>query len=337
MEWLTILLYALFAIGAFGMAWAATGAVLGSLRARAILDHPNERSSHTTPTPRGAGLAVVGVVLMAWLLVAALTGNLAFHGPVFAAALAVAAISWRDDLRGLPALPRLIVQALAVAVGMTALPTGGLVFQGLLPAPLDTAVAALGWLWFINLFNFMDGIDGISGVQASAVGGGLCLVALIAGWQSEIGLYGLIVAAAALGFLPWNWRPARIFLGDVGSVTLGYLIGWLLLAAAAEGAWAAALLLPLYYLADATLTLFSRLRRREPVWQAHRKHYYQRAIRRGLSHNTVIGAVMALDALLVGAAVLSLTGDLGALFALVIGALSVIGVLWYFRGSSGDY
>ena len=156
MEWLTILLFALFALGTFGMAWAATGAVLGSLRARAILDHPNERSSHTTPTPRGAGLAVVGVVLMAWFLVAALTGNLAFHGPVFAAALAVAAISWRDDLRGLPAWPRLIVQALAVAVGMTALPTGGLVFQGLLPAPLDTAVAALGWLWFINLFNFMD-------------------------------------------------------------------------------------------------------------------------------------------------------------------------------------
>ncbi len=334
MGWLTFLL---FALGTLGAAWAATGAALRILSARAILDHPNERSSHVTPTPRGAGLAVVGVVLMAWSLLSVLTGRMGLHWPVFTAALAIAAISWRDDLRGLPALPRLAAQALAVAVGMTALPGEGPIFQGLLPAPLDTAVAALGWLWFINLFNFMDGIDGISGIQATAVGGGLFLVALIGGWQNEAGLYGLIVAAAALGFLPWNWHPARIFLGDVGSVTLGYLIGWLLLGAAAEGYWAVALLLPLYYLADATLTLFSRLRRREPVWRAHRKHYYQRAIRRGLSHGAVVGTVMALDALLVGAAVLSLTGDLGTLFALVIGALSVIGVLWYFRGSSGDY
>ena len=115
MSWLTLLLYGLFALGTLGMTWAATGAVLGSLRARAILDHPNDRSSHTTPTPRGAGLAVVGVTLLAWCLVAALTGALGLYWPVFLAALALAAISWRDDLHGLPAWPRLIAQALAVA------------------------------------------------------------------------------------------------------------------------------------------------------------------------------------------------------------------------------
>ena len=337
MSWLTLLLYGLFALGTLGMTWAATGAVLGSLRARAILDHPNERSSHATPTPRGAGLAVVGVTLLAWCLVAALTDALGHYWPVFLAALALAAISWRDDLHGLPAWPRLIAQALAVAAGMTALPGDGLIFQGLLPPLLDTAVAALGWLWFVNLFNFMDGIDGISGVEAVAIGGGLCLVALVGGMGDGAGLYALIVAMAALGFLPWNWHPARIFLGDVGSVTLGYLIGWLLLGAAAAGFWAAALLLPLYYLADATLTLFSRLRRREPVWRAHRKHYYQRAIRRGIGQRAVVGAVTALNGLLMGAALLSLTGGLGALAGLVVGALSVIGVLWYFRGISGGY
>ena len=337
MGWLTLLLYGLFALGTLGMAWAATGAVLGSLRARAILDHPNERSSHVTPTPRGAGLAVVGVTLLAWCLLAALTGNFGLYWPVFLAALALAAISWRDDLVGLPAWPRLVAQALAVAVGMTALPSDGLIFQGLLPPLLDTAVAALGWLWFVNLFNFMDGIDGISAIEAMAIGTGLCLIALVGGMADGAGLFALIIAMAAAGFLPWNWHPARIFLGDVGSVTLGYLIGWLLLGAAASGSWAAALLLPLYYLADATLTLFSRLRRREPVWQAHRKHYYQRAIRRGMSQRAVVGTVMALNGLLMGAALLSLTGDLGILAALVIGALSVIGVLWYFRGTSGDY
>ena len=334
MSWLTLLLYGLFALGTLGMTWAATGAVLGSLRARAILDHPNERSSHATPTPRGAGLAVVGVTLLAWCLVAALTGALGLYWPVLLAALALAAISWRDDLYGLAAWPRLIAQALAVAAGMTALPGDGPIFQGLLPPLLDTAVAALGWLWFVNLFNFMDGIDGISGVEAVAIGGGLCLVALVGGMGDGAGLYALIVAMAALGFLPWNWHPARIFLGDVGSVPLGYLIGWLLLGAAAAGFWAAALLLPLYYLADATLTLFSRLRRREPVWQAHRKHYYQRAVRRGISQVRVVATVIALDLLLIGAALLSLTSPL---ISLAIGALSVIGVLWYFRGSSEDY
>ena len=156
MGWLTILLYGLFTLGAFGAVWAATGAVLSSLRARAILDHPNERSSHTTPTPRGAGLAVIGVLLPAWCLVAALTGDLGVYWPTFLAALAVAAVSWRDDLQGLPAWPRLIAQAVAVAVGITALPGDGLIFQGLLPPAMDTAVAALGWLWFVNLFNFLS-------------------------------------------------------------------------------------------------------------------------------------------------------------------------------------
>ena len=337
MNWLTIFLYGLFALGALGAAWAATGAVLAVLTKRAILDHPNERSSHHEPTPRGAGLAVVGVTLLAWCLLAALTGGLALYWPVFLAALALAAVSWRDDLHGLPAWPRLIVQALAVIVGIAALPGDGLVFQGLLPPLLDRAVAALGWLWFVNLFNFMDGIDGISAAQTIAIGVGLSLVAGIGGWGSGAGIYALVIAMAAAGFLPWNRHPARIFLGDVGSVPLGYLLGWLLLGAAAQGFWAAALLLPLYYLADATLTLLSRLRRREPIFQAHAKHYYQRAVRRGMSHNAVVGAVAALNGLLMGAALLSLTGPLGTLFALAIGALSVIGLLWYFRGSSGEY
>lgn len=326
----------LFALGAFGGVWAATGMVLRLLRARAILDHPNERSNHSIPTPRGGGLALISVLLVVWALLSVMTGAFDQNWPVFAAALVIAVISWRDDLHGLPALPRLAAQALAVAVGMSALPNDGLIFQGLLPASLDTAVAAVAWLWFINLFNFMDGIDGISGVEAVAIGGGLCLAAVIGGWTGDIGLYGLILAAAALGFLPWNWRPARIFLGDVGSIPLGYLIGWLLLSAAAAGHWATALLLPLYYLADASLTLFGRLRRRESVLQAHTKHFYQRAVRRGLSHSAVVGTVILVNGLLIAAALLIQTGTLGILAGLTTGALSVVGVLWYFRGTGSE-
>ncbi len=327
--------FPVFALGALGAAWAGTGAVLRLLERRAILDHPNERSSHQTPTPRGAGLALIAVVLVAWCAVATLAGTLALYWPVFAAALVLAAVSWRDDLKGLGAGPRLAAQAAAVAVGMVALPGDGAVFQGLLPGWLDTALAGFLWLWFVNLFNFMDGIDGISGAEAVSIGTGLCLVALAAGWAGEASLYALIVAAAALGFLPWNWHPARIFLGDVGSVPLGYLIGWLLLGAAAQGLWAAALLLPLYYLADATLTLIGRITRRERVWQAHRGHYYQRAVRRGMSHDAVVKTLLGVNLLLVGCALVSLQGGLVALAALTAGALSVGVVLWYFRGATG--
>ncbi len=131
---------------------------------------------------------------------------------------------------------------------------------------LDVAAAALLWLWFVNLFNFMDGIDGLAGSEAAAIGTGLVVFAGV-GSGLDPGLAALsgTAAAAALGFLVWNWAPARIFLGDVGSVPCGYLLGFLLLDVAARGHWKIALILPLYFLADATLTLLRRLARGELV------------------------------------------------------------------------
>ena len=326
-------LFAAFAVVVFAAAWAGTGAVLRVLERRAILDHPGERSSHTVPTPRGGGLAVVAVILAAWTAIAALAGTLTLYWPALAAAFLLAAVSWIDDLRKLGPAPRLVAQAAAVAAGLVALPSAGPVFQGLLPPALDAVAAAVVWLWFVNLFNFMDGIDGISGAETASIGVGLCLVALVGAGSAEVGLYALTAAAAALGFLPWNWPPARIFLGDVGSVPLGYLIGWLLLSAAGEGYWAAALLLPLYYLADATLTLARRLARGERIWRAHREHYYQRAVQRGLNHAAVVWVVLATNLVLGACAVLSVAGATAAAVGLACGALTVGIVLWYFRRS----
>ena len=332
MWWLPFLL---FALGALGAAWAGTGAVLRLLQRRAILDHPNERSSHATPTPHGGGLAVVPVVLVACGVASVLAGTLITYWLVFAAAAVLAAVSWRDDLHGLGAGPRLAVQAAAVALGITALPGQGFVFQGLLPWWLDMAAAGFLWLWFVNLFNFMDGVDGMAGTEAASIGVGLYLLFVAGAWPGAAGLYALIIAAAALGFLAWNWHPARIFLGDVGSVPLGYLIGWLLLGAAAQGLWPAALLLPLYFFADATVTLLSRLRRRQVVWRAHRDHYYQRALDRGLGQDTVVRAVLGVNLVLIACALLSLAGGMVMAAALATGALSVVAVLWYFRGARG--
>jgi UDP-N-acetylmuramyl pentapeptide phosphotransferase/UDP-N-acetylglucosamine-1-phosphate transferase len=335
MLWLVIAVGVLVAGAA---AWLGTGQVIQLLERRAIFDHPNERSSHDSPTPRGGGLAVVASVILVWG-----AGTLVFGGGagvtvILLVALPLAAISWLDDLRGLPVVARLAAQTAAVVAGLAALP--GPVFQGLLPPVLDGALAAFAWLWFVNLFNFMDGIDGISGVEATAVGAGLGIVALVAGWDPEMAFYGLTLAAAAIGFLRWNWHPARIFLGDVGSVPLGYLIGWLLLAAAAAGLWVPALLLPLYYLADATLTLGRRLISGERVWRAHRSHFYQRAARAIGSHAPVAGAVLVTDLGLVALAVLAVVLPGSEAPSLILGAGLVALLLWYFartgKGSADD-
>jgi UDP-N-acetylmuramyl pentapeptide phosphotransferase/UDP-N-acetylglucosamine-1-phosphate transferase len=211
----------------------------------------------------------------------------------------LAVVSWFDDLKGLPVGLRLGIQALAVGIGLAAMAGSGDVFQGLLPPVLDRLVAALLWLWFVNLFNFMDGIDGLSGVETISLGLGLVLVGWLAGSpEASIALPALL-AAATLGFLVWNWAPAKLFLGDVGSVPLGYLLGWLLLSAAMHGEWAAAAILPLYYLADATITLLKRAARGARVWRAHREHFYQRAVRGGASHGRVATQVLLCNAALV--------------------------------------
>ncbi len=235
-------------------------------------------------------------------------------------------VSWFDDLRSLPVVPRLAVQALAVGLGIAAMDGAGPVFQGLLPPLLDRLAAGLLWLWFVNLFNFMDGIDGIAGVEASSLGIGLVLVGAVLAWPSVQVALPALLAAATLGFLVWNWAPAKLFLGDVGSVPLGYLLGWLLLIAAANGAWAAALILALYYLADATITLAKRGARGAKVWRAHREHFYQRAVQGGASHGRVAAQVLACNAVLIALAVLA-TADGWAWPALAAGAASVVVLL----------
>lgn len=286
------------------------GAALGLLRRFGILDLPNPRSNHANPVARGAGLFLVPLLLAA-LAAAPLFDPAAtpLPGAILAGALILAAVSWWDDLRGLGALPRLAVQAAAVLLGLAALLDQPPVFQGLLPKPLDLALAGIAWLWFTNLFNFMDGSDGMAGTEAAMLGFGLALVAFDRGWSGLAPIHGLALAAVALGFLVWNRPPARLFLGDVGSVPLGYLIGWLLLLAATKGAWAAALILPAYFLADTGVTLVRRCRRRAPILEAHSEHYYQQAIRQGRSHGQVVAAVLLADLALVGLALGAVRGE----------------------------
>lgn len=324
-------------LAALATCWLLTGVVLRTLKRHGVLDIPNKRSSHSAPTPRGGGIAVVGVLFVTWLAFwltdagGAATTKLWI---ILLAGSALAMISWLDDVRGgLSAIARLGAQAAAVGAGLFALPGNGAVFQGILPTALDLALSGIIWLWFINLFNFMDGIDGIAGSQAATAGLGLFILTIIFSDAAGLSPYGLALAAVALGFLPWNWQPARIFLGEVGSVPLGYAVGWLLLALASFGLWQAALLLVLYFFADATFTLLRRLVRGDAIWHAHHEHYYQYAVEAGRSHTHVVLAITAVNLLLVGLALTTTVSPTVAWSALGAGILLTAALLWYLRFS----
>ncbi len=319
-------LLAAIAVAAGLVACLGTRALIPLLRRASVLDHPNERSSHEMPTPRGGGIALVAAILLAWLALMAAGAAAPRLLIVLCGAALLAAISWIDDLRGLSPAVRLLAQFVAVGLGMIALVPAGSVFQGWLPPGLDAVAAGLLWLWFINLFNFMDGIDGLAGSEAAAVALGLVLFAAVgAGRDPALAALAGTTVAAALGFLVWNWAPARIFLGDVGSVPLGYLLGFLLLDVAARGGWKIALILPLYFLADATVTLARRLARGEPVWRAHRQHFYQRAVQRGLGHGAVVRRVIAADLLLIACGWASENGwEIAALAAAAVVVLALL-------------
>ena len=305
----------------FGAALFTVLAVWGAVRIlkrRAILDLPNERSSHDTPTLHGGGLAVIPIILLFWILLA-----FSPHGEADRAlslwigggALFLAVISWIDDLRGLSQITRLIVQYAVVAVILSIPGDIQPTFQGLFPEWADQVLTALLWVWFINLFNFMDGIDGISGIEAGAIGLGLAGIMFVTDQHLDLGLYGLAVAGAGIGFLWWNWQPAKIFLGDVGSIPLGFLLGWLLIELAGREMWVPAAILPLYYLGDATLTLGVRAARKEKIFQAHRDHFYQLAIKRGHSHARVALMIAAANVGLIVLALTSLAQPIPSLIA----------------------
>lgn len=278
----------------------ATRSLIPVLRRRKVLDRPNERSSHAVPTPRGGGIAVTATVLVAWFgFSAAGWVSSAIIAVVISAAL-LALVCWIDDVQGLSPVTRLY------GAGRRCCDRA--------PRPARTRQLATGvgcanrllrcrWLYLVvvgELYNFMDGIDGIAGSEAAAIAGGLLLFTMLGnGADVSVALLSAAVLGASLGFLVWNWSPAKIFLGDVGSVPLGYLTGFLLIGLAGAGRWKIAMILPLYFLADATITLGRRLVGGERVWEAHRQHFYQKAVIRGLDHATVVRRVIAANLLLI--------------------------------------
>lgn len=310
-------LVAALCVAAFLCAFVLTALARRYALSRQLIDAPGERRSHVVATPRGGGIAIVAVVLptMLWLGFAG-EGGLSSVFLLGACGLAlVAAVGWIDDHHPLSPWLRLTVHV--VAAGLLAV---GVLWAG---QPLWWAIAVgLLALGLVNVWNFMDGINGLASTQAILVAMGFLLLGL----RGDAAFLACSFAIACAGFVPFNFPQARIFLGDVGSGALGYLVACLLaVIPSPEPVVALALLLPLSaFLVDATLTLLTRMLRGERWWTPHVQHLYQRCVQAGHSHALVTGCYAAWTVLSIAVAIW--TSD--ASQPVIIGAFAT----WYFAG-----
>jgi UDP-N-acetylmuramyl pentapeptide phosphotransferase/UDP-N-acetylglucosamine-1-phosphate transferase len=319
------------AIAALVVATAISVAIIIAIRPwlkRIALAKPNARSSHGVPTPQGGGIAVIPATIIAaagalyWFVPAASAPASVLA--LLVAVIIIAAVGAADDIRPTGVAPRFFLQAVSVALVIFALPDE-LRVAPFLPLLVERLLLTLGGLWFVNLVNFMDGLDWMTVAEVVPVTAALAIFGACGFLPALPTIISLALCGAMIGFAFFNRPVARLFLGDVGSLPIGLLLGWLLMQLAGRGALATAILLPLYYLADSTITLARRLFAGEKVWQAHRSHFYQRATDRGFTVSQVVARVFAVNIALAALAFVTLAapGLLIETAALVCGAALV--------------
>ena len=285
---------------------------------------PNDSSNHKGKIPHGAG-GIIVLVLVSALLVGKffpipwlpylyptldttysfsslilLTNDIAHSFSFLLLLLVLSFSSFTDDIKPKGVVYRLAVQIIAALLITKALP--GDILLGYAPFWLDRLFAFLFIVTFTNFFNFMDGSDGMSAVQTIAIAFGLTAVTFVSKdlyFFIEIGFPAMLLMATAIGFLFCNWHPAKIFLGDAGSVPIGFFLACLILLCSSYGYWEASVILPMYYYCDAGLTLLLRIVRREKWWKPHKKHFYKIALQKGRSHDSIAKAVAIANSCLV--------------------------------------
>lgn len=316
------------AVLSFVITWA-----IRPLLQRYALARPNARSSHRIPTPQGAGIAVIAATIMistaicAWSQLADAT-TLAM---LFGATLFMTVVGLADDLRPVPVLPRLLLQALAATAVVLASPDS-LRLVPSCPLWIERGLLLLVLIWFVNLVNFMDGLDLMTAAEVVPLTATLVLLGGMGIVPMPVTIVAAALCGATIGFAPFNRPPAKVFLGDVGSLPIGLLVGWCLLQLAYHQQVEAALLLPLYYLTDATITLLRRVVRREAFWKAHRSHFYQRATDNGFAASEVVSRVFMVN---VGLAILAIASTISPLqpirlLLLAAGGLAVAVLVYSF-------
>lgn len=315
----------ILALSAFLMTLLGTRITILALRQReAMLGMQALPGQKPKAAPTGGGVAVVMAMIIC-LLVADIN-----YGVVLSLFM-LAAVSLLHGLIGVPLLVRLLVQLLAVLLSLELVPP---VFAEFLPGWAERGLVAVLWLWCINLFEFMDGIDGITPAEMLCIGLGLTLVSVFADdFPSVLSSYGLILFAAACGFMWWNWYPSKIRLGEVGTVPIGFLVGYLLLLAIHDGYGYAAAILPAYHISDATLTLLYRASKGKRAWAKHSEYYYRTAVGKGRRPDTVVRYVFGVNILLMLLAAFTVINPELALFYVGLAYMAVFMILGFFAYS----
>lgn len=317
--------YLIVFIAVFVGAWLGVGVFLKWSERKSILDVPNERSSHAVPTPVGGGVVIVFFTLFGFLLFELIENGVPRFWSVYAGGFAVAVVSWLDDLNPIPAFFRIAVHTIAAC--MVIYQFGAIYSLGyegffiLRLGPFAWLISLLWIVWMTNAYNFMDGIDGLAGLQAVIAAAGWLVLAVTVG-ANDVEFIALLVMAAATGFLVYNWPPAKVFMGDVGSAFLGFVFAIMPLIAI-QGTVDKGLksFLPLaavgflwLFGADTILTFIRRLFSREKVWVPHRSHIYQEMIKSGYSHFSVTVIYGILSAAIAGLVIIELKTSIYGFF-----------------------
>ena len=283
-----------------------------------IMDYPAERSNHTTPTPKGAGLIIIPIVAISTLIFFYF-----FLQPlnewtiIFFLCFFLGIISFIDDIKNLSIKSRLLLQTLIV--GLSLLVYYEPVTTNLLSVPVSYEryfplincflflFFLLSWMWIINLYNFMDGIDGLTALQVCTVAISVNLLSIIGYLNEEYQIFSLILFSVYLAFYKFNKSPAKIFLGDVGSIPSGYLIGFIMFSCLlTNGVLLPIIIVNMYYILDSTSTLLIRIVKKENIFAAHSDHFYQKMIRKGYQHSFVIKWIFGLNSILLVLSLLSI-------------------------------
>jgi len=324
-----LLVLAILIVNALALSFLLTGLATWYAVRRGIMDHPGERHSHRVVTPRGGGAGLILALLLSSLWVFAGSGGF-WISCAIPGIVVMSLLGWWDDHVSLSARFRFLIQ-LAVSIYLLwCIGLGKLDGSGFLMVGVMVAGSAIFLVWMTNLYNFMDGSNGMAGMQA--VFAGVVLAVLFEQAAAhESAAAAALLAACSLGFLPWNLGRARVFMGDTGSLALGFAIGALLVYGVATQAFElpVALMVMMVFLTDSTLTLLVRVLKGEQWYNAHKQHLYQRLIAQGWSHNRVLLLYQAINLTLVVPGIAVAVNFPEFAWTVAIAMILVFGLGWY--------
>ncbi|WP_341755395.1 UDP-phosphate alpha-N-acetylglucosaminyltransferase [Candidatus Tisiphia endosymbiont of Ptychoptera albimana] len=309
-----------------------TWLLISSLPSFGVVDIPDPRRVHSRITPRGGGLAIVIVVIIALIAYEYFSTKTLINSiKIVPLLLIISSISFLDDLISIPIFVRLIFHIICSTIAIFLFLFPVVLFHHELPLYIDFMLSIIGLIVFLNIYNFLDGIDGISGAESIHLSITILILCYL---KSDIIVninfiivLNIIILACSIGFLIFNWHPAKIFLGDVGSISLGFLLGLclLLISASSVHLFVASSIASLYYLADGGLTILIRLVNKEKIWQPHLKHFFQKAVRNGKSHKEVVSRIIICNILLMVLSIISLYFPLlSIIFAILVVMVTII-------------